>query len=228
MARLEIWREGTKEGEVPVEGELVVGRDEAAQVRLDDKLVSRRHARIYPEEGAFVLEDLGTPNGTFVNGIREYKRKLKAGDRLEFGPFVLRFSEGEAFPPASDEPLPVEHAGATEAVGPGVLARLRQRMAAQLEPHLLLEGEDPPKVFPLKFGKTVIGGADTCHVRVPEAGKGEEATVERRPDGTFVARRLGLLGSLLVNGSKHKEKTLASGDTLVVGKASFKFREGAK
>ena len=127
-------------------------------------------------------------------------------------------------------PLPAglgsDAVGVVEAVGPGVLARLRQRMAAQLEPHLLLEGTD--KVFPLKLTKTLIGGADACQVRVAEAGKGEEATVERRPDGSFVARKLGLLGSLLVNGEKHKEKVLASGDTLVIGKASFKFREGAK
>jgi pSer/pThr/pTyr-binding forkhead associated (FHA) protein len=50
-----------------VEGPVVLGRDAGADVVLDDARVSRRHARMTPEPGGIVVEDLGSRNGTFVN-----------------------------------------------------------------------------------------------------------------------------------------------------------------
>jgi pSer/pThr/pTyr-binding forkhead associated (FHA) protein len=53
--------------QVPLDRPVVLGRDAAADVVLDDARVSRRHARITPGEGAAVVEDLDSRNGTFVN-----------------------------------------------------------------------------------------------------------------------------------------------------------------
>src|SRR4051794_9907420 len=49
--------------------ELVIGREDAGLV-IDDPEISRRHARVSPIEGGVVVEDLGSTNGTFVNGER--------------------------------------------------------------------------------------------------------------------------------------------------------------
>jgi pSer/pThr/pTyr-binding forkhead associated (FHA) protein len=58
--------------EVPLENELVIGRSESGAGNLGaDQKISRRHARFYhAESGALVVEDLGSSNGTHVNGRR--------------------------------------------------------------------------------------------------------------------------------------------------------------
>ncbi len=74
---------------------LVLGRIGDADVLLDNPYVSRRHAKIVRDEKGYAVEDLGSKNGTFVNGTRlaETERRLKTGDRIELGPgqVVLRF-----------------------------------------------------------------------------------------------------------------------------------------
>ncbi|WP_199732653.1 MULTISPECIES: sigma 54-interacting transcriptional regulator [Corallococcus] len=74
---------------LPAEGTVLVGRDEPADLRLKDESVSRRHARILvTEEGARVV-DLGSHNGTLVNGRQvEGAHLLLSGDVLSFGGVV--------------------------------------------------------------------------------------------------------------------------------------------
>lgn len=62
-----------------------------------DAGVSRRHAIISPQSGSFVLEDLDSANGTFVNGKRlapQAPASLRHGDELKFGTLILRFEIG--------------------------------------------------------------------------------------------------------------------------------------
>ena len=77
-------------------GEVMVGRSLEAVLRLRGDGVSRFHARIgWTEHGALVLSDLGSSNGTYVNGRRvERPESLKDGDRVRFGPqaaFLVRY-----------------------------------------------------------------------------------------------------------------------------------------
>lgn len=62
-----------------------IGRLAAAAVMLTDPAVSRRHARIEFSDGAFQLVDLGSANGTFVNGERLQAATLEHGDTLTLG-----------------------------------------------------------------------------------------------------------------------------------------------
>src|SRR4051812_46785126 len=65
-----IVRSGPRAGErIELTGELVVGR-EHADVTLDDEEVSRRHLAVRPHDDGVELEDLGSTNGTFVDGAR--------------------------------------------------------------------------------------------------------------------------------------------------------------
>jgi PAS domain S-box-containing protein len=80
--------------------EVILGRAEDADFRLDDPGVSRRHARISPHaEGGHLLTDLGSRNGTYLNGIRVRSARLADGDRLQVGTVTsLRYllDEGRA------------------------------------------------------------------------------------------------------------------------------------
>ncbi len=73
--------------------ETIVGRDRAAEVRIDDGGTSRRHCRILREGDRYVLEDLDSRNGTYINGERVPRLELRPGDRIAVSPnVVLRFA----------------------------------------------------------------------------------------------------------------------------------------
>jgi hypothetical protein len=77
--------------EHPLHGELVLGREHpSADLVIPDPGVSRRHARVLPHNGAVIVEDLGSSNGTYVNGHRiSGPVELGAGDQLQLGATIL-------------------------------------------------------------------------------------------------------------------------------------------
>jgi pSer/pThr/pTyr-binding forkhead associated (FHA) protein len=79
-------------GEFPlIEGqEIVIGRSSDLDMVLVEEMVSRRHARIVLEEGVISIEDLGSTNGTFVNGEKIQRGVLKENDRILIGTSILK------------------------------------------------------------------------------------------------------------------------------------------
>jgi len=70
---------------------MVVGRDEEADIRVDEPLVSRAHARIERRADRFVVLDLGSTNFTRVNGEVVSEKELRHGDEVRFARAVCRF-----------------------------------------------------------------------------------------------------------------------------------------
>lgn len=69
-----------------------VGRLPECTITLDDGNVSREHARVSPGAGAYVVTDLGSTNGTLVNGVRvSGEQRLADGDIVSFGSTHVRF-----------------------------------------------------------------------------------------------------------------------------------------
>jgi pSer/pThr/pTyr-binding forkhead associated (FHA) protein len=72
------------------------GRDPSSDVFLDDVTVSRKHAEIHRREDGFFVRDVGSLNGTYVNGDSVEETKLTSGDEVQVGRFKLEFfSAGE-------------------------------------------------------------------------------------------------------------------------------------
>jgi DNA-binding NtrC family response regulator len=71
------------------EGRILVGQSPACFVRLDDATVSRRHAAFELAQGALRVADLGSTNGTWVNGLRVYDVVLQGGETVQVGNTVL-------------------------------------------------------------------------------------------------------------------------------------------
>ncbi len=68
------------------EGEMIIGRDDAATIRLDDDGVSRRHAQLICKlDGTVAVVDLGSTNGTWVEGQRINYHELEDGERIQIG-----------------------------------------------------------------------------------------------------------------------------------------------
>ena len=68
---------------------LVVGRGRGADVTLAEATISRAHAAIGFDVGVFFVQDLGSTNGTMVNGTKTDRQELKSGDEIRMGRLVL-------------------------------------------------------------------------------------------------------------------------------------------
>ncbi len=85
-----------KELVIPLEnGEQTVGRDQSNSVCVPHKKISRRHLRIFPDSGEWVVEDLGSTNGVLVNGEKKDTARLKSGDVVKIGALSFRFEVDE-------------------------------------------------------------------------------------------------------------------------------------
>jgi diguanylate cyclase (GGDEF)-like protein len=99
---------GAHLGEIfPVEGEIIIGRDSESNLRLaEDEGVSRRHARVTPVADGALLADLGSQNGTYVDGERVQERVLKEGMKIRIGQTtVLKFARYDAVEEAAQRQL---------------------------------------------------------------------------------------------------------------------------
>jgi pSer/pThr/pTyr-binding forkhead associated (FHA) protein len=86
-----------EEHEVPI-GELTLGRSEACNVICEDEAISKLHARIERTGDQLVLQDLGSANGTFVNGVPVKRAVLRQGDEIALAggsPFRVEIQLGE-------------------------------------------------------------------------------------------------------------------------------------
>lgn len=92
------------------DGEALLGRDEQCDIQLGFSGISRHHLRLLTRSGDTLVQDLGGPVGTYVNGRPAKQCVLQNGDRLRLGEVELRFETD----PANDEAIPTR--GST---GPG-------------------------------------------------------------------------------------------------------------
>jgi hypothetical protein len=75
------------------QGEAVIGRMPGCTIRLSSTNVSRRHARVIFRNEEYHIEDLGSTNGTYVNGIRVAKCALRSNDQIDIGGVKILFTE---------------------------------------------------------------------------------------------------------------------------------------
>lgn len=77
--------------------EFFIGRDPKCQLAIDSQTVSRKHAQISKKWGSFVVTDLGSKNGTFVNGDAIQEKIIQDGDEIVFGTIKTLFKNPEEF-----------------------------------------------------------------------------------------------------------------------------------
>jgi hypothetical protein len=75
-----------------VNGSTTIGRSPEADIQVDDRFASSHHVRVYEEEGACYVQDMGSTNGTYVNGSRlASEEQLKSDDRIRVGDTPFRY-----------------------------------------------------------------------------------------------------------------------------------------
>lgn len=76
---------------LPEKGAVAIGRSRSCDLTLQTPDASRRHAEIVSDGSSWLLRDLGSTNGTFLNGERIEEREISPGDRIEIGGDLVTF-----------------------------------------------------------------------------------------------------------------------------------------
>ena len=99
---------------LPETASVVVGRAPTSDFPIIDPTISRRHAQILRQDDKIFLRDLGSSNGTYVNGVRVESAELKPGDLVTFGKVMFRLEEVDRrSTPAQSQPMEATTTGST-------------------------------------------------------------------------------------------------------------------
>lgn len=225
MPRLVIFRGRRKEQTLDlVDREYTIGRADDADVRVDNPLVSRRHALLSYREHAWRIEDLETPNGLYVNGSRVRGHVLQPDDHIEIGQHVLIFQGvgDEEFDVATQPGVPADSFGLMDSpttIMPSVeMQQLQSRVRQRMNCHLAMQHEGQRLDFPLRAKVHLIGFDEDCDVRLPGStlfGK-KAAELLRKSEDVYAVVSLSSLLPVKVNGEKVSSRVLKDRDRIEV------------
>ncbi|MHC4253127.1 MAG: FHA domain-containing protein [Planctomycetota bacterium] len=136
MAKVTVTFSGEFVGEYPLDRPAsIVGRDATCDIQIDNLGVSRAHCQFVKRGNTFILQDMNSANGTYVNGRKVGEHYLNDGDEVLVGKFLLKFdATGTAAPPEKPpEEKPAEVMG--DALRTYVVdgAKIRERLAGMHE-----------------------------------------------------------------------------------------------
>jgi len=109
-----------KSGAITVKPPMILGRSRDADLTLRHALISRKHCEIVESQGAIIVRDLGSLNGTFVGGKRINETALNAGDELTVGSVTFRVDMGAPTAPTAANASPAPAAAAPAPIPQGV------------------------------------------------------------------------------------------------------------
>jgi len=244
MPKLELRFEDSTLAEFPVAVQpITIGRGPDNDVVIDNLAVSTHHARVFPELDHFVVEDLQSVNGTFVNGQPVQRKILRDGDRIGVGKHNLIFFEyatartpSPAGPkvtaPKLDETFMMDSKqrqellrSAAAAAAAGAPAPAPPRRAAFIGHLKVLQGKTDQGEYALTTKLTLIGKSNLATIRLKGWFKPKTAgVVVKRDDGYRVGPASHGKANVKVNGVVvDKPQLLQDGDIVEVSGVRFVF-----
>ena len=177
-----------------------IGRHESNDIILEDISTSRHHAQLHASNGAFLIEDLGSKNGTFIAGRQVVDTSLKSGDVIDFGGdskliFVLDGARRE------------------RTAGGRAGARLTLSVGGKRNIHYLLLYEE-----------IQLGSGQDCDVVIQDEGVLELHARLFFKDGAFSVEPIAPQARVLLGGKELESASpIAFGDIVGIGKAEIYF-----
>jgi ABC transport system ATP-binding/permease protein len=211
--------EGQKTVVPLVRDEYTLGRKEGHTIRLTERNISRDHAKLRKNGEGYVLEDLGSYNGVFVNGHRVAEpTPVNTGDLIIIGDYrieahnedVARVVGVSTAPKPMSQPPPPQ----------------RQAPPRLEKPHrlVLLTGEGAGKEYPLEKPKMILGRGDDVDVRVNHSSVSRHhCELHIVGEGRFELRDQASANGIRVNGQEVKQAVLAPGDLVELGDVQLKY-----
>src|SRR5690606_31971912 len=187
------------------------------------------------EQGKFVLTDLNSANGSFLNGVKVSTAELKDNDIISIGKHKLHFHmsadelspfAGEVSPVEVPEPLPSARV-AKDISSADLVARGAGGAAFDDWGYLLVtRGKQANVLFRLQAEETTVGRANENDIRLHDWFVSKRhAVIIRDADGFFV-RDLGSWRGITLNGAPIRESRITHGDELVFGTTVVRFHVG--
>jgi hypothetical protein len=194
-----------------------IGRSADSHIVIDNPAVSARHARVYREGNQYVLEDLNSTNGTFVNDRPIARHTLAEGDVVVVAKHTLVFTQegGEPSENGADDPP----AQVYDAVVPKTAIRTPRGRIGSLK---VIAGKAERTEYVLAAVTTMIGKADIAQIRLTGWFKPDiAAAISRRGEGFSITP---MVGKVSVNGLRvDGRRELANGDRIEVSGLTLKF-----
>jgi pSer/pThr/pTyr-binding forkhead associated (FHA) protein len=191
-----------------VRSDYSIGRAEDSTIRLTERNISRAHARLYRDNGAWMLEDRESFTGSFINGERvKGARTVKHGDTIQLGDYRLDLSDEEAELAAAQAPP-------AEAAAPA--APLPDRF-------IVVQGPDVGSVFALTEQKLLVGRGEECQIALDDASVSRVHLEVIRTEHGLMVLDQGSSNGLRINGTDLPSAMLRSGDLLELGDVRLKF-----
>ena len=231
MARLILMFNNQVVKEYPLKKEsITIGRNEDNVITVDNLAVSGYHARIDAAGKDFILTDLQSTNGTFVNDKKVISHKLIHGDNVIVGKHLILFvGEGKEAPAlkSADKKIDMDKTMMLDTAKQKELLAKQAGTAAKANADQktgmisFIEGADLGEIE-LTKKLTKIGKANTSEIQLSGLFMpATAATISRRPSG-YVLTAMG--GKLKVNGEVIKDSVqLKEFDTIEIGKVKFQF-----
>ncbi len=228
---------------IPVGRRLLIGRSDECSVRITEGHVSRRHALLKANGRWVWVKDLGSSNGTYVNGER-----LNGGCRLFHGDEVafdqIRYQLiGDApdltpIRPLGDAPDQLPGEVPSESAEPAPASATVEIGAVSMDEAVsgevpsvsgaTLWGRSRPvdgRLFPLAFGRQTIGrGAESDIVIAEPSVSLRHAEIDLKPDGTYLVNLISTNGTW-VNGAEIHTRRIRPGDVIHFGRVRFDYLE---
>ncbi len=217
MYKLVISDDEGKNTVVPlVRDEITIGRKDGNTIRLTERNVSRRHARLVKADGRFVIEDLQSYNGVRINGQRiAQETPLDSGDQIQIGDYQLALQMDATDAQTLPEQVSPSVADADTAMlaAPGPPARM-----------VMITPPAPGAEFALTGERVRLGRAEDLDIWVNHRSiSREHAEVQKEPDGGFRLIDLGSANGIRVNGKDVQNALLSAGDVVELGQVRFRF-----
>lgn len=209
-----------------------IGREEGNTIRLTERNVSRRHGRIRRQRAAngqskdvFILEDLRSYNGLFVNGLRvAHQQDLQHGDLIQIGDYRLLLQddavsaiESAAIPVTTTEPD-------AKATIPMATAYRGQLLTERPNRLVMLVGPTPGVEYPLDRERITVGRAEDAIISVNHNSVSRlHCEIHAFGDGRFEIVDKGSSNGVRVNGVELRRSLIEAGDVIELGDVRFKF-----
>lgn len=247
MARLLLTFDGRVIDEYGLGLMVTIGRTPDNVLPIDNAAVSSHHACVFRDGDAFLIEDLDSTNGTFVNGGRVRRQTLKDGDVILIGKHTLVFdaaASGRTVEVDGDQPT-LATLGDTVFLDPEQRRKLMAKLGtgtsssqgdasvaapsgkkttgARAATLRVVAGRTDREEYTLEGRTTLIGKADAALVRVRGWFKPPVALAIARTSQTYVATPI--RGTTLVNGDRLRERReLKNGDLVRTAGVTLEFR----
>jgi pSer/pThr/pTyr-binding forkhead associated (FHA) protein len=235
------------------QGTLTVGRLPDNVLQIDNLAVSGHHAKIYWEQDHYVVEDLGSLNGTYVNNQRVGKATLKSGDQITIGKHLVQFKdEGQKVQavtaekpgpatPKLDATVVLDTRKAQEMIAANVAAGTGSGPLGSSKPTAtatgakerfgilnVLEGRTDQHQYVLTGKMTMIGKSDMATIRLKGFFAPKSAALISKRDNKYFIAVSDSKIKLKINGEEVAgQRELKEGDIVEVGriKAAFTMQE---